>query len=86
MADEWNVSFEEDQHLDVTFEHGGEFAVNFENGVTVGDYDGPYAVTPSAEEQTLNTANKMLASNIVVNPIPSNYGLISWDGVVITVS
>lgn len=49
-------------------------------------YDGSYSVTPSAEEQTLPTANRTTTENIVIAPIPSNYGLIVWNGSVITVS
>ena len=29
---------------------------------------------------------KTMASDVTVNPIPSNYGLITWDGSVLTVS
>lgn len=49
-------------------------------------YDGPLSITPSEEKQTLDTAHKALTGNIVVEPIPSNYGKISWDGSVLTVS
>ena len=49
-------------------------------------YSGPYEVTPSEETQTLETALKTAMQNIVINPIPSNYGRISWDGAVLTVS
>ena len=49
-------------------------------------YTGAYSVTPSQEEQTLETTNKRMTQDVVVNPIPSNYGLISWNGSVITVS
>lgn len=50
------------------------------------NYDGPYEVTPSQSTQTLPTANKTLLNNVTVNPIPSNYGLITWNGSVLTVS
>ena len=49
-------------------------------------YAGPYEVTPSAEKQTLRTAGRLPSGDIVVNPIPSNYGLITWNGSVLTVS
>lgn len=41
--------------------------------------DEPYEITPGDEEQTF-------MFSVVVNPIPSNYGKITWDGTVITVS
>lgn len=49
-------------------------------------YTGPFEVTPSQATQTLYTAETSLDGNIVINPIPSNYGLITWNGSVLTVS
>ena len=49
-------------------------------------YHGSYMVTPSSETQILNTDTLILDGNITINPIPSNYGLITWDGSTITVS
>lgn len=49
-------------------------------------YSGTIDVTPSEERQTLSTAGYMLQADIVVEPIPSNYGLITWDGTTLTVS
>lgn len=49
-------------------------------------YMGPYSATPSAEAQTFSTRNLRMTEDFVVNPIPSNYGLITWDGSTLTVS
>ena len=49
-------------------------------------YEGSYEVTPSDEIQTLETKELWLTDNITINAIPSNYGLIIWDGVKLTVS
>ncbi len=49
-------------------------------------YDGAVEVTPSAEAQVLETRNTALYQNITINPIPHNYGLISWSGLGIKVS
>lgn len=49
-------------------------------------YEGPLEVTPGEEALELPTRGKTARENIVVKPIPSNYGLITWDGTVITVS
>ena len=54
--------------------------------VDVETYTGAYDVTPSSETQTLNTEGFRLTRNIVVNPVPSNYGLITWNGAFLTVS
>lgn len=49
-------------------------------------YDGPTEVTPSAETQILPTTERSVLADIVIKPIPSNYGLITWNGSTITVS
>ena len=49
-------------------------------------YEGEYTFTPSAETQVIESERKWLTNNIVINPIPSNYGLIGWNGSVLTVS
>lgn len=50
------------------------------------DYNGTYTVTPTQETQILATKNYKMTDNVTVNPIPSNYGLITWNGAVLTVS
>ena len=54
--------------------------------IALPDYTGAYEITPSQETQVLSTENKSLRQNITVNPIPSNYGLITWNGAILTVS
>ena len=49
-------------------------------------YTGSYEVTPSAETQTIPIENFIAEQNITINPIPSNYGLVTWNGSVLTVS
>lgn len=49
-------------------------------------YAGPYEVTPTQQAQVLATANMSMTQDVVINPIPSNYGLITWNGSVLTVS
>lgn len=49
-------------------------------------YDGEYTITPGDEEQVLQTRKTVLTENIVINPIPSNYGKITWNGSALTVS
>lgn len=50
------------------------------------EYEGPYTVTPSASAQTLAIENKLATADIVIAPIPNNYGLITWNGSTLTVS
>ena len=68
--------------------HSDSFKVKASTGVPIypDPYTGSYEVTPSAETQTLSTDGLMMAGNVVVNPIPNNYGLITYNGSVITVS
>ena len=56
------------------------------NAILPPSYDGPYEVTPSASEQILETDQLYMVGDITINPIPSNYGLITWDGPSLTVS
>lgn len=49
-------------------------------------YSGTYEITPTTQMQVLNTKDRILAQNITINPIPSNYGLITWNGATLTVS
>ena len=49
-------------------------------------YEGSYEVTPTQRTQTLTTDSLYMRGNITINPIPSNYGLITWNGATLTVS
>ena len=49
-------------------------------------YEGEYEVTPSEDTQVLFTDGKVLSRNVTVHPIPSNWGKITWNGAVLTVS
>lgn len=49
-------------------------------------YAGEYTVTPTTETQTLLTKNLRMTDNVTINPIPNNYGLITWNGTTLTVS
>ncbi len=48
-------------------------------------YSGGYEVAPTSERQVLHTALCTLTEDLVIDPIPDNYGLIEWDGSVLTV-
>ena len=49
-------------------------------------YTGEYTIEPTSEEQVLLTRNLRMLDNITVGAIPSNYGLITWNGITLTVS
>ena len=49
-------------------------------------YTGAYEAIPSAVVQIIPTKDKVMTADFKVKPIPSNYGLISWNGSELTVS
>jgi len=49
-------------------------------------YSGATEATPSRETQAFNTRGLLMPENFTVNPIPRNYGLITYNGFEITVS
>lgn len=53
--------------------------------VDVDIYDGITEITPTTEQQVLQTYNKTVTRNIVVNPIPENYGRLLYSGNTLTV-
>ena len=50
------------------------------------EYTGECVFTPSLQTQIAPTIQKVLLRNITINPIPNNYGLITYNGNTITVS
>lgn len=64
------------------------FAVGVDTAVKRGaeHYLGPYEVEPSVEQKVLPTAGLFMEYDVVVSAIPEQYGLITWDGSIITVS
>lgn len=43
-------------------------------------YEGAYEFTPSGVAQTIAISGKISEHDITINPIPSNYGRIDWNG------
>lgn len=56
------------------------------NRIEADEYTGAYEFTPSATEQVIEIQNKKAVRDIIINPIPNNYGLVTWDGVSLTIS
>lgn len=85
FAGELDLLIAQDGECDLLIAQDGELGII--TGISdMPAYDGPTEVTPTQETQVLYTANKAVLSNITVNPIPSNYGLITWNGSTLTVS
>lgn len=43
-------------------------------------YEGSYEITPTESAQTLEVEELTMSQNLVINPIPQNYGEIVWNG------
>lgn len=53
--------------------------------INVEPYMGNYTVTPTEETQVLPTCTKQMIKDLIVEPIPLNYGKITWNGRIITI-
>lgn len=49
-------------------------------------YEGEVVFTPSDSVQVIPTKDLVLGDDITIEPIPSNYGRIEWNGSFLTVS
>lgn len=43
-------------------------------------YTGPYEYTPAETQQVINISGQKAVENIVIKPVPGNYGRIAWNG------
>ena len=89
MINNINLTVDEAESVEFGFDDGEEHGLDIDAKIVIvqGDsYTGPYTVTPNSQTQTLSTADLVMTNNVTVNPIPSNYGLITWNGSVLTVS
>lgn len=82
---ECNLILSEDAGCVVSVTTDGDLGVVVETG-RLPVYDGPTEITPGTEVQILETNQHQIRSNITINPIPENYGLITWNGSTLTVS
>lgn len=62
-----------------------DFGVIMDTGGHVDWYAGDYEYTPMDVKQTINIKDMTARDNITINPIPSNYGKITWDGATLKV-
>lgn len=84
-----NASFQGGETLTASFASESGLTASIESTVyvpTIDDYAGSYEVTPSGVTQTLLTEGLRMKHNVTINPVPSNYGRITWNGSTITVS
>ncbi len=82
----FNATFQTSSNIHVCFDTDPVLSAMFGIEYEQEKYEGSYTVTPSAETQTLNTQGLVMTGDVVVEAIPSNYGLITWNGSYLTVS
>lgn len=84
----FRATFTEQVKLKACFHEDGAFFARFGEffGITPDPFTGEYEYTPTQSTQTVEISGKMATQNIIINPIPSNYGLITWNGSALTVS
>lgn len=84
-----DVEISEQYDMDVAGNDGYEVSTDSKiviNKIGSDPYEGEYVITPSGAMQILEIKNKTAAQNITIQPIPQNYGLIAWNGSILTVS
>lgn len=77
----------------------GEYSLGVDGGsnITIGvdttitaanmpHYTGPTTIEPASVPQVLETRGMALDDDITIGAIPSNYGLITWDGSALIIS
>lgn len=63
-----------------------QISVGGGGGSTRPHYTGQTEFVPTQTTQTVHTAGLLVDADIVIDPIPSNYGRITWNGAVLTVT
>lgn len=84
--DDFFVNFSDAERMHVSLSEGDDFSVTMDDVPVQPRYVGPYSFTPTDTEQVIEIAGLTAAHDITVEAIPSNYGLITWNGSVLTVS
>ena len=85
----FDVDVESTQEMDANIRSNAEMKTNFSPYIIVHDtdyYTGSYTYTPDETTQIVQISGLLAAQDITINPIPSDYGHIAWDGSVLTVS
>lgn len=81
---------ESEQQFDLTVaETNIPIQIDVETPVVAGiakEYEGEYDITPTNTAQVFSTEGKRCPHNFIVEPIPQNYGLITYNGSTIIVS
>ena len=74
-----NLKLQSDGDANVVLRIDGQSSIQY-NYSDIPLYEGEYIFTPSDNEQIVQIADHKASANIVINPIPSNYGKVTWNG------
>lgn len=86
MTEYINVTFTEEQAFTCSFEDTATMDITLGEIYRPAVYDGVIEVSSEQTVQVLETQGKLMPANIIIDPVPSYYGLITWNGAVLTVS
>lgn len=79
-----NLNIDGDMSLDIPVDgEAGTVIKVTEHDLPV--YTGQTEITPSEDTQVLQTANRTVLQDIIINPIPENYGRLLYSGNTLTV-
>ena len=84
----FNATFSGGSSFTATFGGPENFGAEMTETITkmVAEYfEGPYEYTPGEEEQTIPIAELVATQNIKVNPVPQNYGRLTYSGGILKV-
>lgn len=82
MEEELILVLDDEEELLLTLDEDEELLLTLEDyASSYPIYDGDYVVTPRLnEEQVLETANKVMADNVTVNPVPVTITVNPYNG------
>lgn len=84
----FKVKFSELPPMHVTFGGQTSFSPSMTEVIEIPvseTYEGDYTITPTESVQTLETEGLLATKNIVINPIPSNWGRVERVGSIIRI-
>ena len=84
-----NATFSNTEQLNAVFAQPHTLGAELGSTVyvpVIDDYVGPYEIVPSDEAQVIHCDALRMRDNLTIDPIPSNYGKITWNGAYLTVS
>lgn len=64
-----------DRKIPITFKHYQEGRLD----IRIESYEGPFEATPTDAVQVFHTNGKVMGDDFVVNPIPQQYGRVTYD-------